>query len=93
MLPLATRAAREIEQRLVDAAGVSERLVLQRFLQERRRAKGPLVFVTGGTMIANAAADRLIEADDEPLLRDCAERLLSGDLAMRRGSCWSAGPQ
>jgi len=77
MLPLATRAAREIEQRLVDATGFSERLVLQRFLQERRRAKGPLVFITERTMITNAAADRLIGADDEPLLRDCATPPLS----------------
>jgi DNA-binding CsgD family transcriptional regulator len=78
MLPLARRAAREIEQRLLDGAGVSERLVLQRFLRERRRAKGPLVFVTPRTMITNAAADRLIEAGDEPLLRECATRLLTG---------------
>jgi DNA-binding CsgD family transcriptional regulator len=79
MLPLAIRAAREVEQRLVDAAGVSERLVLRRFLQERRRAKGPLVFVTERTMITNAAAERLIDADDEPLLRGYAARLLSGE--------------
>jgi DNA-binding CsgD family transcriptional regulator len=78
MLPLAMRAAREIEQRLVDAAGVSERLVLQRFLRDRRRAKGPLVFITQQAMITNAAADRLIEADDESLLREWATRLLSG---------------
>jgi DNA-binding CsgD family transcriptional regulator len=79
MLPLARRAAREIEQRLVDAAGVSERLVLQRFLRDRRRAKGPLVLITAGTMITNAAADRLVEADDESLLRECATRLPSGE--------------
>jgi DNA-binding CsgD family transcriptional regulator len=78
MLPLARRAAREIEQRLIDVAGVSERLVLQRFLRDRRRAKGPLVFITQRTMITNAAADRLIEAEDESLLRECATRLLSG---------------
>jgi DNA-binding CsgD family transcriptional regulator len=78
MLPLARRAAREIEQRLVDDAGVSERLVLQRFLRDRRRAKGPLVFITQRSMITNAAADRLVEAGDESLLRACASRLLSG---------------
>ena len=78
MLTLARRAAREIEQRLVDAAGIAERLMLQRFLRDRRRAKGPLVFITQRTMITNAAADRLIEAADESLLRECATRLLSG---------------
>jgi DNA-binding CsgD family transcriptional regulator len=29
-------------------------------------------------MITNAAADRLIQAGDEPLLRECATRLISG---------------
>ncbi|MCU1375124.1 MAG: putative transcriptional regulator [Actinomycetia bacterium] len=69
MLPLATHAAREIEHRLIDAAGVSERLVLQRFLQERRQAKGSIVLLTPGTMITNAAAGRLLSSGDEPLLR------------------------
>jgi transcriptional regulator of acetoin/glycerol metabolism/DNA-binding CsgD family transcriptional regulator len=75
MLPFATGAAREIEQRLVDDASVSERLVMQRFLQERRGAKGPLVVLTPRTMITNAAADRLVEPQDEHLLREIADRL------------------
>jgi DNA-binding CsgD family transcriptional regulator len=78
MLPLATRAAREIEMRLVDDAGLSERLMLHRFLQQRRRAKGPLVFLTEAIMITNAAADRLIEAADEPRLRESAARARRG---------------
>lgn len=92
MLPLAARAAHDVEQRLVDDSGVSERLVLQRFLQERRRAKGPLVFVTGRIIITNAAADRLVVPDDEPSLRACATRLMSGNqgdgcnLLLSRGS-------
>jgi hypothetical protein len=36
---LAARAAREIEQRLVDESGFAERLALGRFLRERRGAK------------------------------------------------------
>jgi DNA-binding CsgD family transcriptional regulator len=70
MLPFAARAAREIEQRLIDGTGIAERLMLQRFLQERRRAKGPLVFITQRTMITNAAAGRLIDAADESVLRE-----------------------
>jgi DNA-binding CsgD family transcriptional regulator len=69
MLPMATRAAREVEHRLIDAAGVSERLVLQRFLQERRQAKGAIVLLTPRTMITNATADRLLSPGDEHLLR------------------------
>jgi DNA-binding CsgD family transcriptional regulator len=78
MLPFAGGAARQIEQRLVDDARVSERLVMQRFLQERRRAKGPLVFVTPRTMITNAAADRLVQPQDEQILREVVERLFEG---------------
>src|SRR5438270_10499687 len=76
MLPLARRAARDIEQRLVD--DLRERVAVQRFLRERRRAKGPLVFVNERTMITNAAADRVVEPADEAILWECAKRLLAG---------------
>jgi DNA-binding CsgD family transcriptional regulator len=78
MLPLARRAAREIEQRLVDDARIADRLLLQRFLRARRGAKGPLVIVNGRTMITNAAADRLVGPGDEARLWDCATQLLRG---------------
>jgi DNA-binding CsgD family transcriptional regulator len=81
MLPLAKRAARDVEQRLVDDVRLGERVLLQRFLRERRRAKGPLVFVNGRTMITNAAADRLVEPADETILWDRARRLLAGGQA------------
>ena len=77
MLPFAARAARDIEQRMLDDSRVGERLVIQRFLQERRRAKGPVVFLTDRTMFTNAAADRIVHPEDEPLLRECGERLSS----------------
>jgi DNA-binding CsgD family transcriptional regulator len=79
MLPLARRAAREIEQRLVD--DLRERVVVQRFLRERRRAKGPLVFVNERTMVTNAAADRLVAPADEAILWECARRLCAGGRA------------
>ena len=71
MLPLAIRVAKEIEQRLLDHSGVEDRFVLQRFLHERRGAKGPLVFLTDREMITNAAASRVVAPDDEPALRAC----------------------
>ncbi len=74
MLALATRAARDIEQRLVDDSRVGERLMIQRFLQERRRAKGPLVLLSERMMLTNAAADRLVEPEDETQLREWAAR-------------------
>jgi DNA-binding CsgD family transcriptional regulator len=81
MMPFVKRAARDVERRLFDAAGVSERLMLRRFLRERRRAKGPLVLLTPHSMITNAAADGLIATDDETILRDLASRWLTRDTA------------
>ena len=78
MLPLAARAAREIEQRLVDDPSLRERLTLHRFLQKRRGAKWPFVLVTARRLITNAAADRLVGPHDESVLRDAAERLCDG---------------
>jgi DNA-binding CsgD family transcriptional regulator len=75
MLPLATRAAREIEARLADDTRVVERAALQQFLRQRRRVPGPLVLLSGSTMLTNAAADRLVEPGDEEVLWDCARRL------------------
>jgi DNA-binding CsgD family transcriptional regulator len=72
---LAARAAREIEQRLVDESGLAEQLALGRFLRERRGAKGPFVLVTEQRLIPNAAAARLIGPDDEPVLRQAADVL------------------
>ncbi|MGH9210637.1 MAG: LuxR C-terminal-related transcriptional regulator [Acidimicrobiales bacterium] len=77
MLPFVSRAAREIEQRLVDTAGLAERIMLQRYLQERKRAKGPVVVMTDQRMVANAAADRLIGELDELILRESAMRALA----------------
>ena len=73
--PLAALAVREIQQRLVDDEAVAERLALGRFLKNRRGAKGPFVLVTERRFIPNAAADRLVGPDDEPVLRVAAGRL------------------
>ena len=75
MRPVAALAVREIEQRLVDDTGFAERLALGRILKERRGAKGPFVLVTARRLIPNAAADRLVDPDDEPALRKAAEHL------------------
>jgi DNA-binding CsgD family transcriptional regulator len=79
MLPLAARAARDIEQRLIDRSGIAARIVLQRFLQERRRAAGPLVLITDRTIVTNAAADRVLSVNDELVLRECAVRIRRGN--------------
>lgn len=73
--PLAALAVREIQERLLDDEAVAERLALGRFLKKRRGAKGPFVLVTDRQFIPNAAADRLIDPDDEPVLREAADHL------------------
>jgi DNA-binding CsgD family transcriptional regulator len=78
MRPLAARAARDVEQRLVDESGVAERLALGRFLEHRRGAKGPFVLVTERRLVANAAAHRLVGPEDEAALRDAADVLRTG---------------
>jgi sigma-54 dependent transcriptional regulator, acetoin dehydrogenase operon transcriptional activator AcoR len=78
MLPLALRAAREIEQRLLDESSLREKLVLQKFLQKQRRVRGPVVFLDARSMLSNAAADRLVHSADEVLLRENAQRIMSG---------------
>jgi DNA-binding CsgD family transcriptional regulator len=75
MLPLAIRAAREIEARLADDTRVVQRAALQQFLRQLRRVRGPLVLLSGSTMLTNAAADRVVEPSDEEVLWDCARRL------------------
>jgi transcriptional regulator of acetoin/glycerol metabolism len=77
MLPLARRAAREVEQRLVDGRGVAERLLVQHFLQRRRGAKGPLLFVNERRMITNAAADHVVRPEDRPQVWEQVTRALA----------------
>jgi sigma-54 dependent transcriptional regulator, acetoin dehydrogenase operon transcriptional activator AcoR len=85
MLALARRGAHEIQQRLVDDKGIAERVLLQHFLQRRRGAKGPLVFVSGERMITNGAADHLVSPDDAAVLWEQATRVLASGRA--DGSC------
>jgi transcriptional regulator of acetoin/glycerol metabolism len=78
MLPLVRRAAYEIEQRLLDDAGVAERVMMRRFLRERRGWKHPMLFANERVVITNAAAERLVKPEDEPFLRHNAQEILAG---------------
>jgi DNA-binding CsgD family transcriptional regulator len=78
MLALAKRVVREIEDRLIDIAGASDRILRQYFLRARRGARGPLVVVSETLVLANTAADRLIGSEDERLLRRYASSVVSG---------------
>ncbi len=78
MLPLARRAAHEIEERLLDDTGFAERLMMKRFLRERGVAKHPMLVANGRVVIANTAAERIVNQDDEELLRHLAQEILTG---------------
>lgn len=78
MVPFVRRAAREVEQRLVEGISVADRVLFEHFLRARRRAKGPLVSVNERTMQANAAAAGLASATDRAPLWAWAARVLAG---------------
>jgi DNA-binding CsgD family transcriptional regulator len=78
MLPLARRAAHEIEERLLDDTGFAERLMMKRFLRERGVAKHPMLVANGRAVIANTAAERLVHQEDEALLRHLAQEIMRG---------------
>jgi DNA-binding CsgD family transcriptional regulator len=68
LLPLATRAAREIEHRLLSDTSSFDRLVHAKFLDARRRTRSPLAGVSRTALLVNSAAARhLREADRAPL--------------------------
>ena len=68
MRPYAQLAARTIAERVLDAAAVADRVLLEHFLRARRRARGPIVGVNGSEVLTNAAAARLVrEGDHAPI--------------------------
>jgi transcriptional regulator of acetoin/glycerol metabolism/DNA-binding CsgD family transcriptional regulator len=77
MLALARRAAREIEERLVDDGAIAERVMMRQFLRKRRGSKHPMVFANERILLTNTAAEGLVKAEDEPLLRRVAEEMMT----------------
>ena len=91
MLP-AKQAAWEIEQRLLEDASAVERVLHERFLNARRRVKGPLALVGEYTMMPNPAAARIVAPSDHAVLWDWASRMIatggrsSRDLSLANGA-------
>jgi DNA-binding CsgD family transcriptional regulator len=77
MLPLAKRAAWEIEQRLLEGASAIEWVLHERFIHARR-AKRPVVLVSEYTMMVNTAATGVLEPPDRPRLWEWARRKIEG---------------
>jgi DNA-binding CsgD family transcriptional regulator len=78
MLPLARRAAQEIEERLLADTGFAERVLMKRFLRERSGGKHPMLVANGRVVMTNTAAERLVKPEDEPRVRDLAEEIMAG---------------
>jgi DNA-binding CsgD family transcriptional regulator len=78
MLPFVKRAAFAIEQRLVAGSATADHALLRRFLQARRRAKGPLVSVNQHVMHTNTAAARIVNPADQEILWTWARHAVAG---------------
>jgi DNA-binding CsgD family transcriptional regulator len=70
LLPMVSRAVREVEQRLLNGSSGLDRLVQEKFLDARRRTRGPLVAVSRATLLTNAAAARMLPVADRSRLWD-----------------------
>jgi DNA-binding CsgD family transcriptional regulator len=77
MLSLVRRAARDVEQQLIGDMAGADRLAAQRFLELRRRAKGPIVFVNERAIMSNPAAASLVTVADRPLLWEQAQVIMA----------------
>jgi transcriptional regulator of acetoin/glycerol metabolism len=81
MVPFIKEGAREIERRLYEDASQSDRDLLDRFMAVSRRSMRPVVALNAHTVIANAAATRLLEPADHALLSN------HGAMAIEAGTC------
>ena len=58
MLPLARRAAHEIEARLLDDSGFADRVMMKRFLRERSSGQHPMLVANERVVITNTRPNR-----------------------------------
>ncbi|RHW28330.1 Fis family transcriptional regulator [Nocardioides immobilis] len=65
-----------VEQAILDDATGRERLLLESFLSVHRDSRHPVVCLDDGTVIANAAAARLLAPSDQALLWEYASRCI-----------------
>lgn len=78
MLALAKGVAWEIEQRLLGDSTLDERILRERFLKARRRAREPLVVINEHTMLVNSAAAGIVQASDRERIWHAVAGALNG---------------
>ena len=66
--PLIQQAVADIERRMLEAASLRERLVLDAFITRARGAHGAVLAMSADLVMANPTADRVVSASDRPLL-------------------------
>lgn len=84
MVPFIKEGAREIERRLYEDASQNDRDLLDRFVAVARRSTRPVVALNPHTVIANAAAARLLEPADHALLWNHGAMAIEGGTATGR---------
>jgi transcriptional regulator of acetoin/glycerol metabolism/DNA-binding CsgD family transcriptional regulator len=77
MLALARQAARSIADRMLDRATTADRVLMESFVRERRKARGPIVAINEREMITNAAAARITGQSDHIFLWHWANEALA----------------
>jgi DNA-binding CsgD family transcriptional regulator len=91
LLPLARRAAREVEHLVLGGASACDRLLEEHFLRARRRTRTPLVVVGARTIIINTAASRLVARADQPRLWALAADAIDAEVPSTAPFTSSAG--
>jgi DNA-binding CsgD family transcriptional regulator len=83
LLPLVCLVVQEVEQRLVNGPTQIDRIVRAKFLEARRRTRGPVAAVSQVAILTNAAAAPLFPATDRSRLWDFVSRKLSTSEAIK----------
>ena len=74
--PLIQQALADIERRLLDAASLGERMVLDAFLSKARGSTHPVLAVAADVVMASPSADRTVAAADRVVLSHWAHEAL-----------------
>lgn len=92
-VPWVCDIATEVERSLLDSATTSEQGLMRAFVSERRDARHAVVAVNEKTVVANAAATRMLGSVDQAVLWEYAARVLSDpDAAMQPATLGGCQP-
>ena len=90
MSALVGRIVHETQQRLLDRTSSTSSALFERFLEARRRTKGPVAAVDGTSLFTNAAGSRYVASSDREALWAWARAHLAAH-GQPRGPSFAAG--